>query len=98
MAKKILIVTDDAGEPGYLIQADLAIARVKAADYEAVLVIGGRAPEFLRHNDKLLKIVQEFSFLLAMIRDDSRAILDQLYENCFSLFGRARHLGFALVD
>jgi protease I len=104
MAKKILIVTDDAGEsyeilyarhrlleagyqpviaatkkkllngvihdfypgwntyiekPGYLIQADLAIAQVKAAEYEALLLIGGRAPEFLRHNDKL-QIVQEF--------------------------------------
>jgi hypothetical protein len=33
-----------------------------------------------------------------MIRDYARAVLNQLYENCFSLFGRTRHLGFALVD
>ena len=106
MAKKILIVTDDAGEsfeilyaqhrfreagyrpviaasqkkrlhgvihdfepswttyiekPGYWIQADIAIAQVKANQYEAILLIGGRAPECLRHNAKLIRIVQEFS-------------------------------------
>jgi protease I len=105
MAKKILIVTDDAGEsfeilyaqhrfreagyqsviaatqkkllhgvihdfeegwttyiekPGYLIQADIAISRVRASDYEAILLIGGRAPEFLRHDAKLIKILLEF--------------------------------------
>lgn len=105
MPKKILIVTDDAGEsfeilyaqhrfleagwkpviaatqkkllngvihdfapgwntyiekPGYLIQADIAIAQARAKDYEALLLIGGRAPEFLRHNEKLIRLVQEF--------------------------------------
>lgn len=105
MAKKILIVTDDAGEsfeilyaqhrfreagyepviaasqkkrlnavihdfepswttyiekPGYLIQADIAISQVRPKEYEAILLIGGRAPEGLRHNARLLKIVQEF--------------------------------------
>ena len=105
MAKKILIVTDDAGEsyeilyarhrlleagyrpiiaaskkkllngvihdfypgwntyiekPGYLIASDIAFAQVKVADYVAILLIGGRAPEFLRENSKLIKIVQEF--------------------------------------
>jgi protease I len=103
--KKILIVTDDAGEsyeilyakhrfeeagwiahigatekkrlngvihdfypgwntyiekPGYLIQADVALKNVKAKDYAAVLLIGGRAPEFLRHHEPLLKLVREF--------------------------------------
>ena len=105
MPKKILIVTDDAGEsfeilyaqhrfreagyqpviaatqkkllhgvlhdfepgwntyierPGYWIQADIALAQVKPGEYEAILLIGGRAPEFLRHNEKLIKIVREF--------------------------------------
>ena len=105
MPRKILIVTDDAGEsleilyakhrfaeagfvpviaasqkkllnavihdfypgwntyiekPGYLIASDLAFAQVKVADYAAILLIGGRAPEFLRHNPKLIKIVQAF--------------------------------------
>jgi protease I len=46
-------------KPGYLIQADLAFARVKPAQYDAALLIGGRAPEFLRHDARLIQIVQE---------------------------------------
>ncbi len=105
MPKKILIVTDDAGEsleilyakhrfqeggyvpviaatqkkrlntvihdfhpdwntyiekPGYLIESDVAFDRVKVREYEAVMLIGGRAPEFLRHNEKVVQIVREF--------------------------------------
>lgn len=104
--KKILIVTDDAGEsyetlyaqhrfmeagfesviaatekkqlngvihdfypgwntyiekPGYLIDADASFDDVNVDDYHAILLIGGRAPEFLRHEEKLIKIVQEFA-------------------------------------
>ncbi len=103
--KKILIVTDDAGEsfeilyaqhrfaeagwvpvigaskkkvlhgvihdfepgwttyvekPGYRIEADIALSQAKTKDYEAVMLIGGRAPEHLRHHAKLIKFVQEF--------------------------------------
>ena len=47
-------------KPGYLIQADLAISQVKPAQYEAILLIGGRAPEALRHHDKLIQLVQDF--------------------------------------
>lgn len=106
MPKKILIITDDAGEsleiyyaqqrfteagyraviaatkrkllhgvihdfepdwntyiekPGYRIQSDLAFGQVRVADYEAVMLIGGRAPEFLRHDAKVIRIVQEFA-------------------------------------
>ena len=105
MPKKILIITDDAGEsqeiyyakhrfleagytpviaatqkkrlhavihdfdpdwntyvekPGYLIQSDVTFQQVKARDYEAVLLIGGRAPEFLRHNAKVVDLVRQF--------------------------------------
>ena len=105
MPKKILIVTDDAGEsfeilyaqhrfkeagyepviaatqkkrlnavihdfcpgwntyvekPGYLIESNIAFAQVRPKDYTAILLIGGRAPEFLRHDAKLIKLVQEF--------------------------------------
>lgn len=108
MAKKILIITDDAGEsleiyyaqhrfreagyaapiastkekllhgvlhdfepdwntyverPGYRIQSDLTFAQVKPAEYEAVLLIGGRAPEFLRHDPKVIRLIQEFDRL-----------------------------------
>jgi protease I len=103
--KKILIVTDDAGEsfeilyaqhrfreagyepvlaatqkkllngvihdfnpgwntyverPGYLIASDITFEQVNVDDYEAVLLIGGRAPEFLRHNARLIELVQMF--------------------------------------
>ena len=47
-------------KPGYLIQADKAIADIKGKDFEAMLLIGGRAPEFLRHNHALIKLVKEF--------------------------------------
>jgi protease I len=105
MPKRILIITDDAGEsleiyyaqqrfteagyraviaatrkkllhgvihdfepewntyverPGYRIPSDVAVGRVKAADYEAVMLIGGRAPEFLRHDAKVIRLVREF--------------------------------------
>lgn len=105
MPKRILIITDDAGEsleiyyaqqrfteagyqaviaatqkkllhgvihdfepdwntyverPGYRIPSDIAFGRVKAAEYEAVMLIGGRAPEFLRHDPKVIRLVREF--------------------------------------
>jgi deglycase len=105
MAKKILIITDDAGEsleiyyaqqrfreagyqpviaatrrkllhgvihdfepdwntyverPGYRIQSDLEFGQVKVKDYTAVLFIGGRAPEFLRHDPRVIRLAREF--------------------------------------
>ena len=45
---------------GYLIQADISFSQAKASSYDALLLIGGRAPEFLRHNARLLKLTQEF--------------------------------------
>jgi len=46
---------------GYYVESDLAIADVNPADYEAVLLIGGRAPEFLRNDQKTIDIVRYFS-------------------------------------
>ena len=46
--------------PGYLIEAEVALGKARASDYDAVLLIGGRAPEFLLHNSKLLKLVRDF--------------------------------------
>lgn len=105
MAKKILIITGDAGEsyetlyaqhrlreahyepviaapskrrlhlvmhdfepgwdtykesPGYQVESDLTFHEVKTGEYEAILILGGRAPEYLRHDEKLVSIVQEF--------------------------------------
>ena len=45
---------------GYGLEAGLAFDAVKIEDYAAVLLLGGRAPEYLRNNRKLLQIVQEF--------------------------------------
>ena len=46
--------------PGYGLDADLDFDSVKVADYEAILMLGGRAPEYLRNNAKLLDIAREF--------------------------------------
>ncbi len=45
---------------GYALEARLAFDDVKVEEYAAVLVLGGRAPEYLRNNARLLEIVREF--------------------------------------
>jgi protease I len=47
--------------PGYGVEADASLADVSAAEYEAVLILGGRAPEYLRNDPKVLTIVREFA-------------------------------------
>jgi len=46
--------------PGYQLASDLAFDEVKVDDYDAVLVLGGRAPEYLRHDKKVLELVRCF--------------------------------------
>ncbi|MBM3810826.1 MAG: DJ-1/PfpI family protein [Acidimicrobiia bacterium] len=43
---------------GYGVEAQINFDQVNPADYDAVLILGGRAPEYLRHDDKLLDIVR----------------------------------------
>ena len=45
---------------GYYVESDIALADVHPAEYDAVLLIGGRAPEFLRNDPKVIEIVQHF--------------------------------------
>ena len=45
---------------GYGLQADLAFDQVSVDDYAAVLILGGRAPEYLRNNLKLLDVIRDF--------------------------------------
>jgi protease I len=45
---------------GYGMEADLAFDQVNVENYAAILLLGGRAPEYLRNNAKLLEIVREF--------------------------------------
>src|SRR5450432_4832230 len=46
--------------PGYLLEAHVAFDDVKVDDYAAVMLLGGRAPEYLRNDPKLIEIVKEF--------------------------------------
>lgn len=49
--------------PGYEIESHLTFADVSVPDYEAVVCIGGRAPEYLRNDRRVLAILQEFDAL-----------------------------------
>jgi protease I len=46
---------------GYGIESDITIEEARAADFEAILILGGRAPEYLRHNTRLLELTREFA-------------------------------------
>lgn len=46
---------------GYGLEADAAIDTVSADDFAAILVLGGRAPEFLRNSPKVIALVQAFA-------------------------------------
>ncbi|MGG7665522.1 DJ-1/PfpI family protein [Dyadobacter sp. BHUBP1] len=46
--------------PGYGRESNLTIEEVVVDDYDAILLLGGRAPEYLRNHIKLLEIVREF--------------------------------------
>ena len=47
--------------PGRPIDADVAITAVAAREFAAVLILGGRAPEYLRNDTSLLSLVREFA-------------------------------------
>jgi len=46
--------------PGYAVEADLSFDQVVVDDYEGVLCIGGRAPEYLRNDKRVLDILRAF--------------------------------------
>jgi protease I len=52
--------TNYTEKPGYFIQADIAYKDVNPADYDAMLIPGGRGPEEMRQLDDVLKIVRYF--------------------------------------
>src|ERR1700733_6213569 len=47
-------------KPGYSWDADLAFADVDPADYVALVIPGGRAPEYIRNDKDCQRIVREF--------------------------------------
>lgn len=46
--------------PGYIMESDLTFDDVKPEDYIAVLCLGGRAPEYLRNDPRVVEIVRAF--------------------------------------
>jgi protease I len=47
-------------KPGYAWPADVAFADVDPADYVALVIPGGRAPEYIRNDPDCLRIVRHF--------------------------------------
>jgi len=45
---------------GYAQDADLSLEEVKVKDFDALLIPGGRAPEYLRHNKLAKEITRQF--------------------------------------
>jgi len=47
-------------KPGHNFSLNATFAEVKAADYDALVIPGGRAPEYIRLNEAVLEIVRHF--------------------------------------
>jgi protease I len=47
-------------KPGYSWEADLAFGDVNPADYAALVIPGGRAPEYIRNNADCQRIIRHF--------------------------------------
>ena len=47
--------------PGHSLDADVAITAVSEREFAGVLILGGRAPEYLRNDGSLLSLVREFA-------------------------------------
>ena len=45
---------------GYIIESDVSFDQVNPAEYAALLMPGGRAPEYLRNDADVIRIVKEF--------------------------------------
>lgn len=47
-------------KPGYTWEADLAFSDVNPSDYVALVIPGGRAPEYIRNDPDVQRIIQHF--------------------------------------
>jgi protease I len=47
--------------PGYTLEAHVAVTAVAAKDFAAIVILGGRAPEYLRNDSGVLSLVREFA-------------------------------------
>ncbi|MHA2170490.1 MAG: DJ-1/PfpI family protein [Candidatus Kariarchaeaceae archaeon] len=48
-------------KPGHNFAINKAFSEIKPEEYDALVIPGGRAPEYLRLNDEVLKMVKHFS-------------------------------------
>ena len=48
-------------KPGHNFQLNATFSEIKAEDYDGLVIPGGRAPEYLRLNEKVLEIVRYFA-------------------------------------
>lgn len=44
--------------PGYKLAADIAFRDIKVEEYAGIVLSGGRAPEYIRYDDDLLRVVR----------------------------------------
>jgi protease I len=47
--------------PGHSVDAQMAVTAVAVREFAAVVIIGGRAPEYLRNDSSVLSLVREFA-------------------------------------
>jgi protease I len=45
---------------GYGLEASITLDEARVGDFDAILILGGRAPEYLRHNAQLVALVRAF--------------------------------------
>jgi protease I len=45
---------------GYYLESDIAVSDASADDFDAILIIGGRAPEYLRNDPAVISLVRAF--------------------------------------
>jgi len=48
-------------KPGHNFTLNATFAEVRALDYDALVIPGGRAPEYIRLNEQVIQIVREFA-------------------------------------
>ena len=48
-------------KPGHLFVLNASFDEVEAGDYDALMITGGRAPEYLRLNPRVIEIVRQFA-------------------------------------
>ncbi len=70
---------------GYYVESDVDFDSVIVSDYEAILLIGGRAPEYLRNDSRVIDIVRSFhdqgKFLFALCHGIQILVTAGLVEN-----------------